>query len=182
MIFRQVLASAAVSVFLILNVHAQDGVSPVPTPTPVPRISAVLAAKFANAAQSADATRENRQLAYAKLLEAQRFIWAITNSRRNRSQASITENAARAREALVSAITLDPKLDEAYTALAEISISAPPADVDEGLALANAAVKLDPNSFGARRIIARLLTYKSGLSSGSVDKAIAERAVAAWSE
>ena len=57
-----------------------------------------------------------------------------------------------------------------------------PPDVDEALALSNIAVKLEPNSFGARRIIARLMTYKSGLSRGNLDKDAAAKAVAAWSE
>ncbi|MEP7212271.1 MAG: tetratricopeptide repeat protein [Acidobacteriota bacterium] len=169
------------SAFAALNAPGQAPAA-YPGPSPMPKLSAVLEAKLGPAEKLADATRENRELAYVKLLEGQRYIWTITNSRRGRSQASMTANAALAREALVAAITLDPKLDEAYTALAEIYLSAPPADVDEALALAGIAVKLEPNSFGSRRIIARLMTYKSGLSSGTLDKAIAAKAVAAWSE
>jgi predicted Zn-dependent protease len=180
MTFQRAAGIAALSAALFVGSNGQ--VAPPPAATPAPKIAGALAAKLGAFGQMPDASRENRQLAYAKLLEGQRYLWSITNSRRTRTQSAIAENTARAREALVAAVTLDPKLDEAYTALAEIYISAPPTDVDEAIELANLAVKIEPNNFGARRIIARLMTYKSGLSRGTLDPVYAPKAVAAWSE
>ena len=171
-----------VSFCLAASISGQERpAAPIASPTPVPRISNALAAKLAQA-NLPEATRENREMAYAKLLEGQRHIWALTNARRTRKASGASMNAANARAALVAALELDPKLDEAYTALAEIYVSAPPPDVDEAVALASMAVRIEPNSFGAHRIIGRLMTFKSGLSSGTLDKAYAAKAVAAWSE
>ena len=168
--------------FLATGAITQTRSEPViPSPSPIPRVSSALAAKLPPDGSGA-VTRENRELSYQKLLEGQRHIWVLTNARRKRTPTSMAATAALAREALVSAIALNPRLDEAYTALAEIYISSPPADVDEAVALAEMAVKLEPDSFGARRIIARLMTYKSGVSTGAIDKAFASKAIAAWSE
>src|SRR5215218_9003580 len=107
MIFRRFSAGAAVSFLFIGYILGQDP-TVLPAPSPVPRVSSALAAKLGPVERLNDASRENRELAYIKLLEGQRHIWSITNSRRNRSQASIGANAGLAREALVAAITLDP--------------------------------------------------------------------------
>lgn len=146
-----------------------------------PKIAEVLAAKLSQTENMAGVPVENRRLAYVKLLEGQRYILSISG-RRRRSRASDAENAAKARSAFIAAVQLNPKLAEGYTALAEIALSISPVDVDEALALAGLAVKLRPDNLAARRIIAQILTFRSGLSDGQTDKIFGAKAIAAWSE
>lgn len=143
-----------------------------------PKLSELLARNLAGA--SANSVSEaKREQAYAKLLEAQRYIWR-SNPVRSRSggQGAVRQ----AKVALQSVLELDPKLAEAYTALAELALSSPPTDVDEAVALANLAIKVDPNNFGGHRILARLFTYKSNLNNGPSDRTFATKAVNEWKE
>src|SRR4051794_483188 len=95
--YASVLAlSAAVSV----SVSAQ-----VPEPTPLPKLSSQFLAKIGSPEKLSDPSAEDRRLAYAKLLEGQRYIWKLTHSRKDRSRAALESNASLAREALVSAVT-----------------------------------------------------------------------------
>lgn len=143
-----------------------------------PRLSEQLARNLA-AAPAGAIPEAKREQAYAKLLEAQRYIWR-SNPVRSRSggQGAVRQ----AKVALQSVLELDPKLAEAYTALAELSLSAPPTDVDEAVALANLAIKVDPNNFGGHRILARLYTYKSNLNSGPSDRTFSTKAINEWRE
>lgn len=143
-----------------------------------PKLSELLARNLA-AAPTGVVSETQREQAYAKLLEAQRYIWR-SNPVRSRSGGQGAVRQARA--ALQSALELDPKLAEAYTALAELSLSAPPTDVDEAIALAGLAVKVDGNNFGGHRILARLYTYKSNLNSGPSESTFATRAINEWKE
>lgn len=143
-----------------------------------PKLSELLARNLAGA-QVVAVSEANREQAYAKLLEAQRYIWR-SNPVRSRSGGQGAVRQARA--ALQSVLELDPKLAEAYTALAELSLSSPPTDVDEAVALANLAIKVDPNNFGGHRILARLYTYKSNLNNGPSDRAFASKAISEWRE
>lgn len=127
-----------------------------------------------------ETSSERRGQAYAKLLEGQRFIWLAGNARRGRTQAAYQNNVRSARQALVSAVELDPFLAEGYTALSELAISAPPSDIDEAIELAELAVKIEKNNYGARRILARLLTFKSGIASETMDANLTPKAIAAW--
>jgi len=150
------------------------------TSAPVgPKLSETLARNLAGATGT-DVPEDRRAKAYSKLLEAQRFIWR-SNPVRSRSGG---QGAVKfARNALQVALELDPKLAEAYTALAELSLSSPPTDVDEAVQLALMAVKVDPNNFGGHRILARLFTYKSNLgNSGTNDRTYAAKALGEWKE
>jgi tetratricopeptide (TPR) repeat protein len=84
---------------------------------------------------------------------------------RSLSQGRGASAARLARQAFQKAVELDPTLAEGYTALAELAALTPPGDVDEAIMLATIATRLNPNNFGARRIMARLYTIKSGLGT-----------------
>lgn len=122
---------------------------------------------------------EKREKAFAAMLEGQRYSWA---GLRSRSQLVVTTNNRLAKAAFQRAIDLDPTLAEAYTALAELTIVTPPNDIEAALELAQKAVSINRNNFGAYRILARLNTFKSRLNYGTLDKVYAERALAAWKE
>lgn len=162
-----------------LQVSAQNPPPPPPPiPAPSPKLSTILSQNLENSKQT-EVSRERREQALAKLLEGQRYIW---NLNRMRSQAGIVTAARLARQALQKAVELDPTLAEGYTALAELSLSAPPNDIEEAILLANIAVKIKPDNFGARRILARLYTFKSRLNNGTPDKIFTEKAIIEWKE
>jgi len=168
------------SVAGVTTVSAQITTAPAPPPqpSPTPKLSSLLAQNLESSKQT-EISRERREQALAKLLEGQRYIWS---SSRMRSQMGVSSSARLARQALQKAVELDPKLAEGYTALAELSISAPPNDIEEAILLANISIKLDPRNFGAHRILARLYTFKSRLNDGTLDKTFAEKAIASWKE
>lgn len=130
-------------------------------------------------AQTGEVSRERREQSYAKLLEAQRYMWGMG---RTRSQASISTGAKLARQALQKAIELNPNLAEAYTALAEISLSTPPNDIEEAILLANISTKLNPDNFGARRILARVYTIKSQMPTANLEPVFSQKAITEWKE
>ncbi|MDM7921121.1 MAG: tetratricopeptide repeat protein [Pyrinomonadaceae bacterium] len=152
--------------------------TPVRTPE---RVSETLAAKL-EAFGSKTASRENREAAFAKLLEGQRYSWAASRTRSSsRAGAAIRV----ARQAFQAAVELDPKLAEGYTALAELEISQSPseAQVDEAIDLAKLAVRVNPDNFGARRLMARLYSYKAKVgNAGNFDAGLGEKAAAEWKE
>lgn len=123
--------------------------------------------------------REKRAQAYAKLLEGQRLL-LDTNRRRKPSE--LASGVRAAKESLQKAVELDPNLAEAYTTLAELTLSAPPHDLDEALMLANIAVKISADNYGGHRILARLYTIKSKLNRGELNREFAAKAVAEWNE
>lgn len=131
--------------------------------------------------QNAEVTRERRTQAYAKLLEAQRYIWLIS-SRRVRTEAALTSYAKLAKQALQQSVELDPTLSESYTALANLAKNTPPYDIEESILLAGIAVKIDRNNFGAHQILAQLYTFKSNLNRGALDQEATTKAIAEWSE
>lgn len=168
-------------IFTILGLTGAQTVAAQPpsgSPAPATRIAAALAQNLEQW-QTAEVPRERREQAYAKLLEGQRHLWGMT---RQRSAAAQAAGARLARQALQKAVELDPKLSEAYTALAELALSLPPNDIEEAILLANIAVKLNPNNYGARRILARLYTIKSRLNTGILDAAWTPKAIAEWKE
>lgn len=115
--------------------------------------------------------RERRAQAYAKLLEGQRYFSGV------RSGNLTVEAVRRAQAAFQQAADLDPTLSEARTALAEIALyvldDQPQAEA-EGLA----AVRINPDNLGARRILSRIYTLRSKLGDESLDRAAADKAVA----
>lgn len=184
--FRSFMKFAKIALIFTFSVAGVTAVSaqittapaPPPQPSPTPKLSILLAQNLESSKQT-EISRERREQALAKLLEGQRYIWS---SSRMRSQMGVSSSARLARQALQKAVELDPKLAEGYTALAELSISAPPNDIEEAILLANISIKLDPRNFGAHRILARLYTFKSRLNDGVLDKTFAEKAIASWKE
>ncbi|MGB7924930.1 MAG: tetratricopeptide repeat protein [Pyrinomonadaceae bacterium] len=114
-------------------------------------------------------SRERREQAYAKLLEGQRYL--------NNLGTNATEAAVRLTEqSFRQAVTLDPTLAEAHTALAEIAFFFAQ-DFDRAEREATLAVSIDGDNFGAHRLLARVYGLKSGLRVSKLDKALVERAV-----
>ena len=146
-----------------------------PTPTPTPKLSETLGKNIEN---SAEVSRERKEQAYAKLLEGQRFYWGMTRQRGS----GASSNLRQARQALQKAVELNPNLAEGYTALAEVVLSTQPVDMNEVIALASIAVKIDKNNFGGYRILSRLYTIKSGLNDDKLDDSSSQKAIAAWKE
>lgn len=126
-------------------------------------------------------TQSRRAQAYAKLLEGQRHFWN-SDPRRSRSSGTANANLRLAKQAFQKAVELDPTLSEGYTGLAEIALRLPPNDIEEALMLAGISVKINPNNFGARRLLARVQTIKSHLKTGTYNPAAAAQAVAEWRE
>jgi tetratricopeptide (TPR) repeat protein len=148
-----------------------------PTATPGPRVSDQLSKALDGVRPGTGASREQREKAYAKLLEGQRYIW---NGDRLRSMVGRQANIRLAKNAFQESVALDPNLSESYTALAELAINGQPQDADEAISLALLAVRTNPNNFGARRILARLYTFQSRISSGTFNPSVGEKAIAEW--
>jgi Flp pilus assembly protein TadD len=129
-------------------------------------------------AQLPPLTREQRQQAYAKLLEGQRYLWSLQNLR---SQTGIVTNGRLARAALQKSVEFNPGLAESYTALAELAFFTQN-DSSEIQRLAGIAVKLDRNNFGSRLLLARIYSSQSRLFSGNINKTAAENAISEWTE
>ncbi len=162
--------------FTAVVISAQN-VPPVPPPpiaSPTPKLSDLLAK---NLDDKSSVSRERREQAYAKLLEGQRYMW---NIQRLRSQAGIANYVRLAKQSFQKAVELDPTLAEGYTALAELTLIAPPRDADEALILAGIAAKLNPDNFGGQRILARLYTLKSGLGRGELNSDFTAKAIGKW--
>ena len=138
-----------------------------PSPTPSDKEQT---AQPPAAQQQGDTPRERRAQAYAKVLEGQR---RLSELRRDGSTATLRL----AREAFQQAAVLDPTLGEAHTALAEIAFYYPPQDFDAATREGTAATRVDPDNFGARRILSRLYTLRSSLHEGEFNRAFAELAV-----
>ena len=150
------------------------------TPEPRLKLSGMLAANLDRAGVSGTVSQENAARSYRKLLEGERHLWSVKNIRGRRNRAAIQTNIRASRLALQDALEANPRLAEAYTALAELAITAPPTDIDEGIDLALLATRIDKNNFGARRILARLYTFKSGLGSRELENETASKAVEEW--
>ena len=122
------------------------------------------------------AAQPNRAKAYAKLLEGQRHI-----SRARRAGGITREGLAAAQAAFRQAAELDPSLAEAHTALAELAFFFTDNHADaEREALA--AVKSNPDNYGARRLLARLYSLRAGTDESKLKREDADRAIAALNE
>lgn len=134
-------------------------------------ISRSVAKAHADKDEAAQSPRERRAQAYAKLLEGQRHLAAARAG-------SITLDALRqAQQAFTRASELDPTLSEAHTALAEIAFFFLN-DLGVAEREARTAVKINPDNFGAHRILSRVYVLNSNLAEGKPDKENAEKAVA----
>ena len=178
LIFRSVALAAALTAYAgAQDTSTRDPLRPSPAPSPATKLSQLLAVRLESFGPGYSAPREKREQAYAKLMEGQRLLWTAS---RSRSQTSVLNVTRIARQAFKEAADLDPKLSEAYTALAELSINTPPGDIDEGIALAALAVRVNSENFGGHRILARLYTYRSGLPEPKLDSVNAPKAMAEW--
>lgn len=157
-------------------ISAQNTNQPPPSPNPTPK-PIVQTTQNNLTAQTSTVSRERREQAIAKLLEGQRYIWS---SRNMRSQAALANGNRMAKAAFQKAVELDPALAEGYTALAELAITAPPTDIEEAILLASVATKIEPNNFGAHRILSRLYTFKSRLNNGILEPVFTQRAIDQW--
>jgi tetratricopeptide (TPR) repeat protein len=157
-ITRLLVLASVFTLFQQMNQSAH-GQTPAPRPTPssVPP-------------QEGKTARERRAQAYAKLLEGQRYL---SEARRDDSGAALRL----AREAFQQAATLDPTLAEAHTALAEISFYYAPQDFETAAREGNLATRINPNNFGAHRLLSRLYTIRSGLREGNLNRSFADLAV-----
>jgi tetratricopeptide (TPR) repeat protein len=108
------------------------------------------------AQQTGGSERERRAQAYLKLLEGQRYLAEMR-------RAGSIETLRLAREAFQQAATLEPKLAEAHTALAEIAFYYPPQDFDTAIREGTSAIRADADNIGAHQILSRLYTIKSGI-------------------
>jgi tetratricopeptide (TPR) repeat protein len=114
--------------------------------------------------------REKRAQAYAKLLEGQRNL---SDLRREGTATTLRS----AKQAFQDAANLDPTLAEAHTALAEIAFYYPPQDFDAAAREGASAARVDPDNFGAHRLLARLFTIKSGLKEGTLNRSAVDFAI-----
>ena len=160
------------SVFTLLHATGQNvyGQTPAATPAASPNSKQEKSASSSTARPQEGTERERRAQAYAKVLEGQRHL-----SEMRRSGSSDTLRLAR--EAFQQAVTLYPKLAEAHTALAEIAFYYPPQDFDTATREGASAIQLDPDNFGAHRILSRLYTIKSGLREGNLNRPFADQAI-----
>ncbi|MGI8466902.1 MAG: tetratricopeptide repeat protein [Pyrinomonadaceae bacterium] len=175
-------SAAIVACFGARAIFAQTDSMPkpvAPLAKPTPRLSVTLAE---NLNRQSDVSRQQREQAFVKLLEGQRYI--SNASRRRSSTAAYIAATTLAKESFQKALELNPKLVEGYVALAELFLITPPQDIDEAIALSNLAVKIQPDNFGAHRILAFSYTVKSNLNSPAApfDFAVAQKAVAEWKE
>ena len=126
-----------------------------------------------------EVTDEMRRLSYAKLMEGQRYVW---RAGRLRSRSGISSMYAMARDAFREAVEINPRLAEGYNALADLTVRMSAGDIDEGIALVRMSVKIDPDNFGGRRLLARFLTLKTFSRSGDIDLDVAGLAAEEWKE
>jgi tetratricopeptide (TPR) repeat protein len=114
--------------------------------------------------------RERRAMSYAKLLEGQRYYEGV------RSGSLPVNYLQRAQEAFQKSAELDPAFAEAHTAVAEISFLLD--DFARAEAEGQAAVRSNPDNYGAHRVLSRVYTVRSRLNEGEPDRATADKAVA----
>ncbi len=160
------------------SVFAQNNPPVSPEVETNPKLAEIISKNLAQLQQKTEIPRAKREQAYAKLLEGQRYIW---NMSRQRSEAAMTTNSRLARQALQTAVELDPTLAEAYTALADLTKNTSP-NIDESILLANIAVKIEPNNFGGHQILAQLYTFKSRLNKGIFEPNFTRKAINEWKE
>jgi tetratricopeptide (TPR) repeat protein len=139
--------------------------------TPTPTAAQTQAAGQTSAQpQQQLSPRERRAMSYAKLLEGQRYYEAV------RSGTLPVNYLQRAQEAFQKSAEFDPSFAEAHTAIAEISFLLD--DFARSEQEGQAALRANPDNYGAHRVLSRVYTFKSGLQEGKTDRAIADKAVA----
>ena len=180
------------------TVFAQNGgdiitvTKPTPTPKPITTtaaatLSETIAKNLERIKQNTVVSREDREKAYASLMEGQRLYWQAI-------KAQSPNNLFAAKESFRKAVELNPNLTEGYTALADVAWLSfrvlrvrgadrgKESDLDETIAAADVAVKLSPNNYGARHLLAMAYTDKSNLKEGNLNTEFAAKAIAEWKE
>lgn len=153
---------------------------PPPKPRATPPVEAIVTPRVPDPpAVLPVLTREQRQMSYAKLLEAQRYVWRINNRRVSRS--ALPQVAKPAFEALYRAIEINPGFAEAYTAMAELALMVAN-DLAEAERLAKFAVRFNRDNLGAHQILSQIYSLRSGLREDNLNREEADRAVAEWRE
>ncbi len=142
----------------------RDGAS-APTNTQTQGAGQTASAQFQQISQ-----RERRAMSYTKLLEGQRYYEGV------RSGTLPTNYLQRAQEAFQKSAEFDPTFAEAHTAVAEISFLLD--DFAQAEQEGQAAVRANPDNYGAHRVLSRVYTFKSGMQDGKTDRAVADKAVA----
>ena len=173
-----------------MRVESDDPPELIPPPPPKPTATPKPSVDLLNAVDSVqvqeppkdlgDLPRERRAAAYAKLLEGQRYMWLLDRMRPQSASYGTTVRLARL--ALQKSVELNPNLDESYTALAELNLRSNSIQLEDTIRLATIAKNINPDNFGARRLLSRVYTMKSGLYGDSFDKLQAEKAVAELKE
>jgi tetratricopeptide (TPR) repeat protein len=156
--------------FIAFHSTEQTASGQTATPTPSPSSTTPQKTSASSAAQQGGTNRERRAQAYAKLLEGQRYL---SEMRSDGNSATLRL----AREAFQQAATLDPKLAEAHTALAEIAFYYPPQDFDAAALEGTNATRVNPDNYGAHRVLSRVYTIKSGLRDGNLNRSFVELAI-----
>ena len=172
------------AVLFLLFVSVQTGFAQSGEMNAAPRMVAVVSHSISENPEQlspkTDVSREKREQALAKLLEAQRYIWRMQYLR---SQSAAANAMRLAKQALQEAINLDPNLAEAYTAMAEMTWRSAPEELDEPIRLASIAVKHNPDNFGGHHWLAWFYTIKSGIGrTAQVSAVDAEKAIFQWNE
>ena len=159
-------ALLACALLLLASTHAaaQEGTKQQP-----PAAGRAAATQTGETQPDATSPRVRRERAYTLMLEGQRYL------ARARSGVLPVSALRTAQESFRQAAALDPTLAEAHTALAEIAFLLQ--DVEQAEAEARIAARVNPDNFGARRILSRLHAIKSGLFEAKLDRARAEMAV-----
>lgn len=180
--FRTVFLTA--NCFLIISlfgafsqISAQNDLPPAPPRSAVP-VGQVFTRRVPEPPAVLPApTRERRQQSYAKLLEAQRYLWAIKNRRSTR--AAVNQTAKPAFEALYRAVEINPGFAEAYALMAELAFmtGVEGAEIER---LAKIALRFDADHAVAHQILSQIYTLRSGLSEGNLKPEFADKAVAEW--
>jgi tetratricopeptide (TPR) repeat protein len=153
--------------------------SPAPSLVPTTKVSDQLSKLVEALRPERPTPREQKERAYAKMLEGQRYVWS---GDRLRSMAARQNNINLAKQAFQESVELDPTLSEGYTALAELSINGQPQDIDEAIKLAALSARVNPNNFGARRIMARLYTFQSRIINGTFRPELGVKAITEWKQ
>src|SRR4030095_3989977 len=128
MTLKPILFSASLLLTAGVCFSQTDRAVPAPSPIPTPRVSDQLSKVLDRRDVNSVTPREQKEKAYAKLLEGQRYIWS---GDRLRSQAGRQNNINLAKQAFQESVGFDPMLSEGYTALAELAINGEPQDADE---------------------------------------------------
>jgi len=160
---------------LSLGTYSQGGSQAIRRPS---AIATNLARKAASVLKT-DVGREKREQAFAKLFEGQRYFLA---SRRPSSRQTRRDRQRRAKNAFLRAIELNPKLAEAYTALAQLEWYRQSPNFEDILTFANIATKLDKDNFGGHHFAAIVYTIKSNLNRRNINPKFVGRAIEAWKE